>query len=86
MLIVYARFLLAQLHMDSLATKGTCKAVRKALEALPKGLDNTYDEAMERIEKQNKDDQELAKRVLYWICYALRPFINFGRASTCTSS
>jgi hypothetical protein len=33
----------------------------KALETLPRGLDDTYNEAMERIEKQNEDDRELAK-------------------------
>ncbi|KIN08971.1 hypothetical protein OIDMADRAFT_70903, partial [Oidiodendron maius Zn] len=32
-----------------------------------------YDEAMQRIESQNDDDKQLAKQVLYWISYALRP-------------
>ncbi|KAI9775380.1 MAG: hypothetical protein M1839_001235 [Geoglossum umbratile] len=54
-------FLLAQLHMDTLATKATPKDVRKALETLPKELDGTYREAMKRIENQNIDDKHLAE-------------------------
>ena len=67
------RFLLAQLHIDSLATKHTRNAVRKALSSLPQGLDDTYDAAMHRIHSQNDDDVDLAKRVLIWISYAKRP-------------
>ncbi|KAI9774757.1 MAG: hypothetical protein M1839_001624 [Geoglossum umbratile] len=66
-------FLLAQLHMDSLATKATRKDVRKALETLPKELYDTYNEAMQRIDSQNNDYRQLAKRVLFWISFALRP-------------
>jgi len=47
--------------------------VRKALENLPKGIDDTYDEAMERIERQDEGRKEIAKRVLSWITYAIRP-------------
>ena len=68
-----ARFLLARLHMDSLAGKHNAAAVRVALKSLPKEVDDTYDEAMERIQLQNQDDQELAERVLYWIVFAFRP-------------
>jgi hypothetical protein len=68
-----ARFLLARLHMDSLVAKHNLTAVRKALEILPKEMDDTYDEAMERIERQNEDDKELAKQVFSWITYAHRP-------------
>jgi hypothetical protein len=61
--------------MDSLASKLTPKAVRQALEALPKKLDETYDEAMIRISNQNTDEKELADKVLLWISYALRPLL-----------
>jgi ankyrin repeat protein len=67
------RFLLARLHMDSLVTKGTRKAVREALKTLPKELESTYQEAMQRIQSQNDDDKQLAERVLYWISFAFRP-------------
>ncbi|KAF7368010.1 Ankyrin [Mycena sanguinolenta] len=68
-------FLLAQLHLDSLSTKNTVKAVRDALSRLPKDLDHTYDEAMERIEHQNEDDRQLAHLVLTWVAYAVRPLV-----------
>jgi hypothetical protein len=71
-----ARFLLAQLHLDSLVGKKSPKAIRIALERLPKGLDaldSAYKEAMERIEGQVADSQELAKQVLSWIVCAKTP-------------
>jgi hypothetical protein len=70
------RFLLAQLHLDSLIRKRSPKAIRAALERLPKGseaYDQAYCEAMERIEGQVADSQELAKQVLSWITCAKRP-------------
>ncbi|KAI9766511.1 MAG: hypothetical protein M1840_006468 [Geoglossum simile] len=47
------------------------KGVRLALENLPKELDSTYDEAMQRTEDRNRD-VELAHQVLSWI-HATRP-------------
>jgi ankyrin repeat protein len=73
---VLARFLLAQLHLDSLTGKRSPKAIRSALQQLPKGLnalDSAYKEAMERIESQVRDSQELANQVLSWITCARRP-------------
>lgn len=66
-------FLLAQLHVQSLATKNTLKRVRKALNDLPEELDEIYNAALERIQNQHKDRSELAMRMLSWITYALRP-------------
>ncbi|RFU33238.1 hypothetical protein B7463_g3094, partial [Scytalidium lignicola] len=69
-------FLLAQLHFDSIVTKKTLKNIKNALINLPKGSEaysRTYEEAMERIEGQNKDSKELAKRVISWITCAKRP-------------
>jgi ankyrin repeat protein len=70
------RFLLAQLHLDSLIGKRSVKAVRLALSRLPTGsgaYDRAYDDAMERIEAQVADQTELAKQVLSWITLARRP-------------
>ena len=69
------RFLMAKLHMDSLANKrnsSTISAVRTALERLPTGVDETYDEAMERIRGQDDHDKEIAGQVLEWVSYARR--------------
>src|SRR5271155_4562725 len=68
-----ARFLLARLHMDSLVGKLNARQVRAALENLPEGMDGTYDEAMERVERQDDSRTQLAKQVLSWITYAVRP-------------
>ncbi|KAJ7763625.1 hypothetical protein DFH07DRAFT_693959, partial [Mycena maculata] len=65
-------FLLAKLHIDSLATKNTIKSVRGALENLPKDLEHTYDEAMERIDRQNEDDRKIAHSALTWVANAKR--------------
>jgi ankyrin repeat protein len=70
------RFLLAQLHLDSLIGKRSPKAIRAALAMLPKGskaYDQAFSEAMVRIESQIADSQELAKQALSWITCAKRP-------------
>ncbi|KFY84554.1 hypothetical protein V500_09211 [Pseudogymnoascus sp. VKM F-4518 (FW-2643)] len=69
-------FLLAQLHLESLIGKRSPKAIRTALEKLPTGseaYDYAYTEAMERIEGQLADSQELAKQALGWITCSKRP-------------
>jgi len=74
--LISIRFLLAQLHLRSLIGKRSPKAIRTALKKLPKGsdaYDHAYKEAMERIEGQIEDSQELAKQVLSWITCAKRP-------------
>ncbi|KAJ7241265.1 ankyrin repeat-containing domain protein [Mycena rebaudengoi] len=70
-------FLIAKLHIDSLATKSTVKAVRAALQNLPQDLEQTYDEAMERINAQNKEDRKIARRTLIWVANAKRPLTVF---------
>ncbi|RYP70705.1 hypothetical protein DL771_005309 [Monosporascus sp. 5C6A] len=69
-------FLLAQLHLDSLAGKKSPKAVQDALTKLPTGsgaYNCAYEIAMERIERQLSDRPEVAKQVLSWITCAKRP-------------
>ncbi|KAG9230726.1 ankyrin repeat protein, partial [Amylocarpus encephaloides] len=69
-------FLLAKLHLDSLAGKKSLKAIRTALINLPSGshaYDSAYKDAMVRIEGQIADEEELAKQVLSWITCAKRP-------------
>ncbi|KAJ7097016.1 hypothetical protein B0H15DRAFT_747863, partial [Mycena belliarum] len=66
-------FLLAKLHIGSLSTKNTIKAVHQALQSLPQTLDQTYEEAIERILAQSSEDKELALRTLTWVAYTKRP-------------
>ncbi|KAJ7190338.1 ankyrin repeat-containing domain protein [Mycena pura] len=65
-------FLLAKLHIASLATKATVEDVQKALETLPTDLKDTYTEAMKRINHQNEDDRNLALAALTWVANAKR--------------
>ncbi|KAJ6517782.1 hypothetical protein DFH09DRAFT_1287642 [Mycena vulgaris] len=70
---VAGMFLLARLHIESLREEATIKAVRKALEHLPKGLDTTYDSAMKRIEDQGDKNKQIAYSTLTWVVNAKRP-------------
>ena len=45
-----AKFLLVQLHIDSLVEKLSTQQIHASLEILPKGMDSTYNEAMEPVE------------------------------------
>lgn len=70
------RFLLAQLHIDSLVDKTSPKAIKNALLQLPRGseaLDLAYSEAVERINGQKPGFKDLAKQVLSWITTTQRP-------------
>jgi len=71
--LLTARFLLAHLHLEMLSRQRTRNAVRDASEKLPSGLDDTYDDVMDRIYKQSKEDVDLALKVLSWITYAKEP-------------
>ncbi|KAL8680364.1 MAG: hypothetical protein Q9186_003443 [Xanthomendoza sp. 1 TL-2023] len=66
-------FLLAKLHMDSLATKRTPRAVQSALQNLPTEIGDTYDQAIERIEATNEDDRKIVMNFLRWIAFSARP-------------
>ncbi|KAJ7020740.1 ankyrin repeat domain-containing protein [Mycena alexandri] len=66
-------FLLAKLHLESLSTKNTIKAVREALKELPKDLHDSYDIAMQRIDAQSKEDRRMARSTITWVVNAKRP-------------
>ena len=57
-------FLLARLHLDSLAKKHNRRDIRLALDGLPRELYHTYDEALQRVMSQDEEDVELAKYVV----------------------
>ncbi|KAL8730751.1 MAG: hypothetical protein Q9166_003821 [cf. Caloplaca sp. 2 TL-2023] len=68
-------FLLARLHVESLASAAglSIKHVRNKLKTLPTTLTGTYDDAMQRIDKQAPDHTRIALKALAWVSYALRP-------------
>ncbi|KAJ7895414.1 hypothetical protein B0H13DRAFT_1624345, partial [Mycena leptocephala] len=65
-------FLLAKLHITSILTKATIKAVLKALQQMPSDLHETYKEVMQRINQQSEDDKKVAHSALAWISNAKR--------------
>ncbi|KAJ7485321.1 hypothetical protein FB451DRAFT_1168602 [Mycena latifolia] len=66
-------FLLAKLHIDSLTTKHAVKSVRNALRNMPDNFNSSYDEVVDRINRQSEDDKALAWRTSSWITNAKRP-------------
>lgn len=65
--VTSTRFLLAQLHVDSLVGKRSPKAIRAGLKILSSGssvYDNAYKDAMIRIEGEAADQEELTKQVI----------------------
>ena len=58
--------------MDSLAREPTRGHIELALQNLPRGLDETYKQAMIRIESQGGGFRKLAKKVLSWAIHAKR--------------
>jgi hypothetical protein len=67
---IFRRFLLARLYMESLMSWLTPGDLKRALHNLPKKLDETYEQAMKRIEGQEEGSREPAKRLLGWISSA----------------
>lgn len=70
------RFLLARLHLDSLAGETTAKSIKYTLKTLKSGarsLPQAYEDAIKRIESQTPSRIGLAKEVLSWIIIAERP-------------
>ena len=66
------RFLWARLYMDSLRVKPTVKHIKILLKTFPDKLDDIYQDAMQRIKEQEKDDRKLAYRVLALLSRAHR--------------
>lgn len=58
--------------MDSLTSQPTPGHIKQTLQNLPKGVDETYEQAMKRIENQGEGFREMAKKVLSWVIHARR--------------
>jgi hypothetical protein len=67
--LIEHRFLLARLHVDSLASKLNLKSLRTALTTLPKELHSSYNETMLRVRAQADEESALAFRVFLWLTY-----------------
>ncbi len=74
--MIFSRFLLAKLHLDSLVGKRTVREFRCAIEELPEGIDQlqqAYHQTIARIRGQNKNDVYRAQKVFCWVTHAERP-------------
>ncbi|KAF2648176.1 hypothetical protein K491DRAFT_256579 [Lophiostoma macrostomum CBS 122681] len=66
-------FLMARLHMETLKGQTTVGGLKRALQRLPRGINQTYDEAMRRIDAQTEEERLLARKILTWVIHAKRP-------------
>jgi hypothetical protein len=73
LLFTHLRFLLAQLHMDSLASKLNVRDIKDTLKSLPISVNDTYTETMARINAQSQELASLGLTVLSWVTCAMRP-------------
>jgi hypothetical protein len=69
------RFLLAQLHMDFLASKYTLDDFESGIANLPQKLDEVYKIALDRISSQDDFRHNLAISALAWLVCARRPLV-----------
>jgi hypothetical protein len=71
-ILIRSRFLLTKLHLDAICRKARYnkKALREAVKQLPTQLDQTFEDALQRINSQNVDDITLAKQVLAWVHFS----------------
>jgi ankyrin repeat domain-containing protein 50 len=58
---------MAELHMNLLADKLNLAELEDALSNLPNEIDETYNQALQRIEDYSESRKELAKTVLMWV-------------------
>jgi hypothetical protein len=70
---LHLRFLLARLHMDSLASKLSIRDIKDSLKSLPTTVNDTYAETMTRINSQSEEHICLAHTALSWVTCAMRP-------------
>jgi ankyrin repeat protein len=59
--------------MDALADCLTISEIKNALTSLPLGINDTYDQVMQRIEKLSVNRRRAVKRLLQWVSYSKRP-------------
>jgi hypothetical protein len=59
--------------LDSICKHRHDRDIKKELERLPRGLDETYGRMLERIMQQPPALQELARKALIWTVYGARP-------------
>lgn len=63
-------FLVAKLHVDSLATKVSVKTLKQVVKSLSGTLNDLYDNAIQRIHTTlSQEFQYLARKALHWVAF-----------------
>ncbi|KAJ4218988.1 hypothetical protein NW759_008144 [Fusarium solani] len=66
-------FLLVHVQIEHLCNRPSLKKVRASLDCLAGDMESFYREALQRIEDQDSDDRDLARKALSFVFYAKRP-------------
>jgi hypothetical protein len=69
-LILFSRFRWVALQLDQLRTCLNQDEVTEQLVRLPRSLNESYDECIRRIDKARRP---LARRLLQWLAFSIRP-------------
>lgn len=69
----HGMFLFARLIMQSLSRSSSPAELTRQLEELPSGLTAFYNKHLERLSRETATRQQLARKLLLWVCYAQRP-------------
>ena len=70
--VVHSRFRWVQCQVDTLEKCTSVSEIRKVLESLPEGLEETYRRILIAIDRR-LSDARLVRRALVWLVSALRP-------------
>ncbi|KAL9637688.1 MAG: hypothetical protein Q9164_002040 [Protoblastenia rupestris] len=66
-------FLLAVLQVQAILSETSAGEMEDALEAMPRGLDDAFEDTLQRIQKQPEKRKNLGMKTLMWISHARRP-------------
>lgn len=69
----HGMFLFAHLIMQSLLKSSSPAELTGQLEELPSGLTAFYNKHLEKLSRETATRQQLARKLLLWVCYAQRP-------------
>lgn len=70
-----SRFLLAVLQIHAVLDSVSAGEMEEALDTMPKGLDDAFEETLQRIQVQPENRKALAMNTLMWISHAKRPLL-----------
>ncbi len=70
-----SRFLLAVLQIHAVLDSVSAGEMEEALDTMPQGLDDAFEETLQRIQVQPENRKTMAMNTLMWISHAKRPLL-----------